>query len=154
LYQHQATDSSGETSCAAITALGRAFFRSAAPSVRYATIHKQHTPELVDTLSTFTPDESPSSAPVAIQWQVYILRCSDDSFYTGITNNLDRRLKQHLRGTASRYTRSRLPVELLYSEPQADHSSALKREFAIKQLPRKEKERLIHTPADANSPPE
>ena len=60
------------------------------------------------------------------QWFVYILRCADDSFYTGITKDLVRRLGQHNAGTASRYTRARLPVAMEYSEPQASHSLALK----------------------------
>ena len=77
------------------------------------------------------------------RWFVYILRCADDSLYTGITKDLDRRLKQHNAGTASRYTRSRLPVALEYQEEQPNQSMALKRELAIKALSRKAKELLI-----------
>ena len=76
-------------------------------------------------------------------WFVYILRCADGSLYTGITNDLPRRLEQHNAGTASRYTRSRLPVVLVYQEAQASHSHALKRELAIKALSRQEKESMI-----------
>lgn len=76
-------------------------------------------------------------------WFVYILRCADGSFYTGITNDLPRRFKQHNAGTASRYTRSRLPVELVYQESQANRSLALKREVAIKALSRQQKKLLI-----------
>ena len=76
-------------------------------------------------------------------WFVYILRCADDSLYTGITNDLIRRCDQHNAGTASRYTRSRLPVVLVYQESQANRSVALKRELAIKALTRKKKELLI-----------
>jgi predicted GIY-YIG superfamily endonuclease len=76
-------------------------------------------------------------------WFVYILRCADDSLYTGITKDLDRRLEQHNAGTASRYTRSRLSVALEYQEEQPNQSVALKREFAIKALSRKAKELLI-----------
>ena len=76
-------------------------------------------------------------------WFVYILRCADGSLYTGITNDLPRRLKQHNAGTASRYTRSRLPVVLVYQEAQANHSRALKRELAIKGRSRQEKESMI-----------
>jgi UV DNA damage endonuclease len=76
-------------------------------------------------------------------WYVYLIRCADDSIYTGITNNLQRRLEQHNAGVASRYTRSRLPVELVYSEPQLSHSDALRREIAIKEYSRKQKESLI-----------
>ena len=76
-------------------------------------------------------------------WFVYLLRCADGSLYTGITNDVPRRLKQHNAGTASRYTRSRLPAVLVYQEAQASHGHALKRELAIKALSRKEKESLI-----------
>jgi len=78
-------------------------------------------------------------------WFIYILRCGDGTLYTGITNNILRRLDQHNAGTASRYTRSRLPVELVYQEAQASRSHALKRELAIKSLSRQEKETLINT---------
>jgi len=76
-------------------------------------------------------------------WFVYLLRCADGSLYTGITNDVPRRLKQHNAGTASRYTRSRLPAVLVYQEAQASHSHALKRELAIKGLSRQEKESMI-----------
>lgn len=76
-------------------------------------------------------------------WFVYILACADGTLYTGITNDLDRRFQQHNAGTASRYTRSRLPVNLVYSEPQPSRSTALQREAAIKALSRHEKELLI-----------
>ncbi|MCX7406619.1 MAG: GIY-YIG nuclease family protein [Planctomycetales bacterium] len=77
------------------------------------------------------------------EWFVYILRCADDTLYTGISIDLIRRCDQHNAGTASRYTRSRLPVVLVYQETQATRSLALKREFAIKALSRKQKELLI-----------
>jgi UV DNA damage endonuclease len=76
-------------------------------------------------------------------WFVYLLRCGDGSLYTGITNDLPRRVEQHNAGTASRYTRSRLPVVLVYQEFQASRSLALKRELAIKALSRLEKESMI-----------
>ena|GEM_PF-69112 len=79
------------------------------------------------------------------QWVVYILRCADGSFYTGITNDLKRRVEQHNAGTASRYTRSRLPVVLTYQEPHLNQSMALKRELGIKSLSRKAKEKLIRS---------
>ena len=78
-------------------------------------------------------------------WFVYILRCADGSLYTGITNDLARRCNQHNSGTASRYTRSRLPTKLVYQEQQPTHSLALKRELAIKALSRQAKELLIGT---------
>ena len=76
-------------------------------------------------------------------WLVYILRCDDGSLYTGITNDLIRRCEQHNAGTASRYTRSRLPVVLVYQEAQGNRSVATKRELEIKALSRQEKEALI-----------
>jgi predicted GIY-YIG superfamily endonuclease len=77
------------------------------------------------------------------RWLVYLLRCRDRSLYTGITNDLPKRLKAHAAGKASKYTRSRLPVKLAYSEPQRSKSAALKREAAIKRLRRAEKDRLV-----------
>ncbi len=76
-------------------------------------------------------------------WHVYLLRCRDGSLYTGITNDLPKRLKAHAAGKASRYTRSRLPIQLAYTEPQRSHSWALKREAAIKKLSRRQKDDLI-----------
>jgi predicted GIY-YIG superfamily endonuclease len=80
---------------------------------------------------------------LAERWFVYILRCADGSLYTGIAKDVDRRLEQHNAGTASRYTRSRLPVTLEYQEKQPNQSLALKRELAIKAMSRKAKEALI-----------
>ncbi|MCA9020230.1 MAG: GIY-YIG nuclease family protein [Planctomycetaceae bacterium] len=79
------------------------------------------------------------------EWFVYILRCADGSFYTGITTDLNRRCDQHNAGTASRYTRSRLPVSMVYHEDQATRSLALKRELKIKAMSRKVKEELIES---------
>ena len=79
------------------------------------------------------------------RWFVYILSCADRSLYTGITKDLDRRLEQHNAGTASRYTRSRLPVTLKYQEEQPNQSLALQRELAIKAMSRKAKEALIRS---------
>jgi putative endonuclease len=80
------------------------------------------------------------------RWLVYLLRCRDGSLYCGITNDLPKRLKAHAAGKASRYTRSRLPVTLAYTEPQKSKSAALKREAAIKRLRRGEKDRLVAGP--------
>ena len=74
---------------------------------------------------------------------VYMLKCKDGSFYTGITNNLKKRLGNHRNGTGSKYVRSRLPFELVYSEEVQNKSQALKRELKIKALSRKEKINLI-----------
>ena len=76
-------------------------------------------------------------------WFVYILRCADGTLYTGVTKDLDRRTKQHNAGTASRYTRSRRPVKLVYQEPQRSQSLALRREAAIKKLTRRQKLALV-----------
>ena len=76
-------------------------------------------------------------------WFVYLLRCADDSLYTGITNDVSRRCDQHNAGTASRYTRSRRPTRLVYEETHANRSLASKREAVIKALSREEKESLI-----------
>jgi predicted GIY-YIG superfamily endonuclease len=76
-------------------------------------------------------------------WFVYILRCADGTYYTGITNDLTRRCRQHNDGTASRYTRSRRPARLVYQEPQPDQAAALRREAAIKSLSRRKKALLI-----------
>jgi predicted GIY-YIG superfamily endonuclease len=94
------------------------------------------------------PSKHPSklqkkSTRPAGQWLVYLVQCRDGSLYTGITNDLPKRLKAHAAGKASRYTRSRLPVTLAYTEPQPSHSAALKREAAIKKLSREQKDRLI-----------
>lgn len=80
---------------------------------------------------------------VTQSWIVYILRCSDKTLYTGITNNLQNRIELHLAGKGARYTRGRAPLQLVYSEVCATKGIALRREYAIKQLPRNEKELLI-----------
>ena len=82
---------------------------------------------------------------LAEPWFVYILRCADHSLYTGIAKDVDRRLEQHNAGTASRYTRSRLPVTLEYQEEQPNQSTALKRELVIKAISRKAKKTLIQS---------
>lgn len=78
-------------------------------------------------------------------WCVYIVECADGSLYTGITNDMPRRIDAHNRGTASRYTRARLPVTLRYTETQDDRSAASKREAAIKRMSRDQKDGLIAT---------
>lgn len=75
-------------------------------------------------------------------WLVYMLRCRDGSLYTGITTDIDKRLRAHQTGKASRYTRSRLPVTIAFTEPQPTKSAALIREAAIKRLSRPQKEQL------------
>jgi len=74
---------------------------------------------------------------------VYILKCSDETLYTGWTNNLDKRLEAHNSGKGAKYTRVRLPVKLVYYEEYEDKIEAMKREYEIKRLTRKEKINLI-----------
>ena len=76
-------------------------------------------------------------------WYLYILRCGDGTLYTGITTDVERRLEAHRQGRGAKYTRGRGPLELAYQEECGTHSEALKREYAIKQLSREEKEDLI-----------
>lgn len=78
-------------------------------------------------------------------WTVYILRCKDDTLYTGITDDLPHRVAAHNAGKGAKYTRGRGPVVLVYQEEAPDKSTALKREHAIKQLTRTEKLKLCKT---------
>ncbi len=80
-----------------------------------------------------------------MDWTVYILRCSDNSLYTGITRDLNRRIIEHNNDNrlAAAYTRARRPVTLVYQEAQIDRSSASKREAVIKKMTKAEKEKLI-----------
>ena len=80
---------------------------------------------------------------VAVAWCVYILRCRDGSLYTGCTNDIAHRLAVHQSGKGAKYTRSRLPVCLVYQEEVAGRSEALRRENAIKRLTREQKLRLL-----------
>ena len=75
----------------------------------------------------------------------YILECKDGTYYTGWTNNLEKRLKDHNDGKGAKYTRSRLPAELVYWEIAANRADALRREAAIKALRRTEKLQLIQS---------
>ncbi len=76
-------------------------------------------------------------------WHVYIIQCKDSRLYTGITNNLQRRIKDHNSGKGGRFTRYRTPVELLYSEEVLNRPEALKREARIKHFTRRGKLELI-----------
>ena len=78
-------------------------------------------------------------------WYVYILRCGDGTLYTGITDDIPRRLAAHRAGKGAKYTRGRGPLELVYTEQLPDKSAALRREIEIKRLRRAEKERLIES---------
>ena len=74
---------------------------------------------------------------------IYILKCCDDTLYTGYTNHLEQRITQHNEGKGAKYTRGRLPVALVYFEEYQTKSEAMKREYEIKQLSREEKIKLI-----------
>ena len=76
------------------------------------------------------------------QWVLYILQCADDSFYTGITDNLTRRLSAHGTSKGAKYTRGRGPFQLRYVEQCKDYSSALRREYQVKKLSRHQKSEL------------
>ena len=79
-----------------------------------------------------------------MNWLVYMLECSDNSIYTGITNNLEERLKKHESGNGAKYLRGRLPIKLVYKENFINRSEATKREIYIKKMSKKEKKYLIN----------
>lgn len=82
---------------------------------------------------------------------VYLLKCKDNTFYCGYTNNLEKRIKTHNEGKGSKYTRGRLPAKLIYVEEYESKSLALKREYEIKRFSKKEKKELIKQKSN-NSP--
>ncbi len=80
-----------------------------------------------------------------MNWWVYIIKSSDNSYYTGITTNIERRYKQHSERKGAKFFYSRIPAKVVYKEDGHSRSSATKREIEIKRLTRKEKEILINT---------
>jgi len=82
------------------------------------------------------------------EWTVYILRCGDGSLYTGIAKDVPARLKKHGEGRGAAYTRTRLPVRLIYQQECLTHSEALIREAKIKGMPRSKKEEIILKASD------
>ena len=78
-----------------------------------------------------------------MKWFVYMLQCSDDTIYTGYTNDVDKRVAKHNKGKGAKYTKGRRPVLLVYYEQHPTKSSAMKREYAIKQLSKDEKIKLM-----------
>ncbi|ABC44461.1 putative endonuclease [Salinibacter ruber] len=74
---------------------------------------------------------------------VYVIECRDGTYYTGYTTDVERRVEEHNEGTAAKYTRGRRPVTLVHVETYDSQSAAMQREYAIKQLRRREKERLV-----------
>jgi putative endonuclease len=85
----------------------------------------------------------------ALEWQVYIILCTDDSLYTGITNDLARRLSQHGGKRGARYFQGRRPLRVVYLESGHDRSSASRREAQIKKLSRAAKLALLAEPVDS-----
>lgn len=83
-----------------------------------------------------------------MNWHVYIILCSDDTLYTGITTDVERRLRQHASGRGAKYFRGREPKRVLFLEGGHDRSTASRRETCIKKMSRAEKDRLI-----AQAPP-
>ena len=77
------------------------------------------------------------------RWHLYVVQCSDDSLYTGITTDLSRRISEHNQGKGAKYTRGRGPVSIVYTESHPDRSSASKAESAFKKLTRKKKLEVI-----------
>ena len=80
-----------------------------------------------------------------MSWACYLLRCADNTLYCGITNDLDKRIAAHNAGEGAKYTRSRIPVELVFSEPCENRSAASKREVQIKKLKRIAKLLLVQS---------
>lgn len=76
-------------------------------------------------------------------WYLYILRCGDGTLYTGVTNDVEKRLEAHRAGKGAKYTRGRSPLTLVYQEECGTHSDALRRELAVKRLNREQKNKLI-----------
>jgi len=87
---------------------------------------------------------SSTDSGTAGEHHVYVVECSDGTYYTGYTTDVERRVAEHNDGTAAKYTRGRRPVTLVHTETFDDQSAAMQREYAIKQLRRPAKERLVH----------
>jgi predicted GIY-YIG superfamily endonuclease len=87
-----------------------------------------------------------------LDYAVYILLCADGTLYTGSTNDVEKRLRAHQSGRGAKYTRSRLPVRLVYQEAAPDKGAALRREAAIKKLSREQKLALIENAHEKKTP--
>src|SRR4051794_26353366 len=103
-------------------------------------------------LPASTGPEAPGAPRRGGRWFVYVVRCRDGSLYTGISTDVAARVARHNAGLGARYTRARRPVELIYTEPKRSRSHALRREAAIKALPRARKVDLITRPRPARRP--
>lgn len=93
---------------------------------------------------------SPAAIPAACTWCLYLLECGDGSWYAGISNDLDARLRAHAAGTGARYTRGRGPLRLLASRAYPDRSSASRAEWRLKRLPRHRKLAFFSDGRDAD----
>jgi len=81
-------------------------------------------------------------------WSVYVIRCADDSLYTGISTDVERRFRQHSDGRrGARYLKGRTPLQLVFALPVGDRSRASRVEYRLKQLSKRDKERLLRRPA-------
>jgi len=101
-----------------------------------------------------TREHHPDGAPPATTWQVYIVRCQDGSYYTGITTDLARRIAEHnSTGGGARYTRPRRPVNLVYAETAPDRSAASRREYQLKRFTPTMKRALINHGAPSPKAP-
>lgn len=96
-------------------------------------------------LEAMQAKEKSASRKQKEKWFLYILRCVDLSLYTGITKDIERRFKMHSEGRAARYTRTRLPVEIIYRETCKSRTAALTREYVVKALPKAKKLALIQS---------
>lgn len=84
-------------------------------------------------------------------WFVYLIRCADNSLYTGITTDVERRVETHRAGKGAKYLKTRRPFKLVFSAPVGDRSQASKLEYAIKQLPKRQKEAIVQGKLDCLS---
>ncbi|MFK7800464.1 MAG: GIY-YIG nuclease family protein [Anaerolineae bacterium] len=76
-------------------------------------------------------------------WSIYMVRCADNSLYTGITTNVERRFSEHAEGKGAKYLKTRRPFKLVFQRPVGDRSQASKLEYAVKQLPKTKKELIV-----------
>jgi putative endonuclease len=118
------------------------FFKRARPVFEKAGFRWQRLPDCCKKGSIMKTKDSTADKQ---EWCVYILRCADNSLYTGITNNLEKRLAAHASGTASKYTRSRRPASLAAASGKLDKASALRLEMQIKKLPKALKIEALET---------
>jgi len=87
------------------------------------------------------------NTPVKKKWAVYIIKCGDSTYYTGISNDVSRRLEEHRAGKGAKYLRGRGPLNIIFQKKVESHGTALKYEIKIKKLSRKKKEELISNPS-------